>query len=548
MGGEGLSRRDWLKGSAAAGLSLAMPWLSLAAPRRGEREFELQLIFTNDQHAHVEPARMGRGRYGGYARHKTVIDELRREARNPLVLSAGDVFQGTLYFNVYEGLADLACMNAIGYQCMTLGNHEFDRGPEPLKRFAEAARFPLLAANLDCSAEPLLADLVRPSTVIRTPDGSVGIVGAITPSLPEIASPGPNVTLKPLRESVQAEVDRLRDEVQAVILVTHIGYAEDLELARQLRGVRVILGGHSHTLLGGHEIPDFPAPRGEFPTIVPNADGEDCAVFQAWCWGLVVGTARVVFGEGGRLLRVSENRAIPVPADTVTPDPDIENLLLPLRKPVADIGNARIGETRNGIRTGNLRTGESPMANLIADAQLEATRSQGARAALMNSGGVRNSFEPGPITFGQAITVQPFNNTLVVLELTGAELRAALEHGVRGLPDGAGGFLHISRGSSYVADARRPVGDRITEIVIDGERVEPEKTYRLCVNSFIAGGGDGHTVIRDAKGFRRDTGLLDIDALVDYIRKNSPVDPQVEGRIRILGMTAAQHAAAWRVG
>jgi 5'-nucleotidase len=176
------------------------------------------------------------------------------------------------------------------------------------------------------------------------------------------------------------------------------------------------------------------------------------------------------------------------------------------------------------------RSGESPLGNMIADAMLDATRAQGAVAAFMNAGGVRATIEAGVVTYGKAAEVQPFSNTLVLLELTGAQIVEALENGAKRF-----GFLAVSEGTSYRVDRSSAEGSRVSGVVIAGAPVDPAKTYRVTFNNFNANGGDGQGVLKDAKGFRRDTGLIDLDALIAYLAKNSPVRAAPTGRVRASG-------------
>lgn len=498
-----------------------------------ERPISITILHTNDVHARVEPATLRGKSFGGYARQATVVRRLMAKEVNPILLSAGDVFQGTLYFNAYEGLADLVFMNMIGYQAMAVGNHEFDRGPGPLRAFAERATFPLLAANLDVSGEPLLKDWIRPSTQLIVSGETIGIVGAITPDLPTIASPGENVKMLDLFESVQAEVDRLRKEgVNKIVLLTHVGFELDQELARKIVGADVVVGGHSHTPLGDLGRPELARSRGEYPTVVEQEGGERVLVVQAWQWGILVGRLRVDFDAEGRVRDWSKSPPI-VLDEAVEEEPLLAAVAAAFRKPIEAMANQPVGETKNGLPRGGGDGLESPMANLIADAQLAALAKQGAQLAIMNQGGVRASIEAGPITYGEAITVQPFNNTLVLLELTGDELRRALEWGVREAPQGTGGLLHVSRGVSYEVDPTKPVGERVVSLTFQGEPIRPEGVYLVALNSFLAGGGDAHEVLKNAKGRRTDTGILDIDALVEYLKASPPTEMSVEGRIRM---------------
>jgi 5'-nucleotidase len=167
------------------------------------------------------------------------------------------------------------------------------------------------------------------------------------------------------------------------------------------------------------------------------------------------------------------------------------------------------------------------MANLIADAQLEATRHLGSVAAFINSGGVRASIDEGDVTYGEALSVQPFGNTLVVMELTGAELLAVLARG-------GGGRLHPSAGTSYSVR-----GDAVSDVVIAGEPLMMGKVYKVTVNNFTAGGGDNHLELKGAKGARTDTGIVDVDALIEFIGRHSPLAPVGEARIKQVALAKA---------
>jgi len=496
----------------------------------------LTILHTDDLHGHLEPVTVGKGSYGGYARQMTLIQRFRKTDPNPIVLSGGDTFQGTLYFNVYSGLADLAFMNAMGYQGMAVGNHEFDNGPEPLSVFVRNASFPVLAANLDLSQEPLLKDLIKPHAVLNVAGEKVGLIGAVTPDLPMIASPGPNVKMLELKTSLNNSVKALTDMgVNKIILLSHLGYTLEKDVAATVPGIDVIVGGHSHTLLGTFNNPDFPPSEGPYPTVIPNPDGNRTLIVAAWEWGKVLGRIKVSFDNDGRV--VSWRDANPIIVDASIPeDPVGRSLVAAFQAPIASLKKQVVGTTETGLNGAReiVRKRESTMANVLADASLDAARKAGAELALVNGGGVRSSIDQGPITFEEAITVQPFGNTLVVMDLTGAEIKQALEHGVATWSESKGQFLHVSSGVSYTFDLSRPAGQRVTTVTLNGQPIDPAKTYRVATNNFIASGGDAFDVLKNAKGTRLDTGLLDIDILVNYLKAKGTVNAQNEGRIVIL--------------
>ena len=507
---------------------LALPLLVLASLGFAQKPITITVLHTNDMHAHVEPSSIQRKPFGGYARQATLIRKFRATDPNVVVLNGGDTFQGTIYFNVYEGIADVAFMNAVGYQAMAVGNHEFDKGPAALGAFIKQAKFPVLAANLDVSAEPALKGLVKPSTVIEVGGQKLGIVGAITPETPSISSPGENVKFLDLKTSVQAAVDALVAQgINKIGLVSHVGYGGEKQLAREIKGLDFIVGGHSHTLLGKDISPNFPDSSGPYPTVVDNPSGAKCLVVSAWDWGKVLGRMKLHFDAEGRISSWTD--AAPIPVDeTVAEDLDIASMIAAFRKPIEARKSEVVGKTDTGLTRDSERGYfDSPMANVIADAMLEATKSQGAVAAFTNAGGVRASIEAGPITYDAAISVTPFGNTLVIIDLTGAELKAALEHGAAN----GGGLLLPSEGTSYAVDSDAPNGSKVSGVRIGGEPLDLSKTYRVCINSFTVAGGDAHETLKNAPGRRVDTGFVDIDALIAYYKANNPLNREPGRRI-----------------
>ncbi len=514
--------------TAAVGMALAS--LSLAA------DYKLTIIHTNDLHARVEPVVISRQEYGGYARLATAIQEELGAAENALLLDAGDVFQGTLYFNVYGGLADAAIMNYIGYSAMAVGNHEFDRGAPTLAKFAQQLQFPLLSANLDVAGDLDLKDLIRPSVVTEVGGERIGIIGATTPDLPSISAMPETVIMKDWVESVNKEAEALTARgINKIILLSHSAYEVDVANGPKLRHVDVIVGGHSHTPLGEFEnpLPGTRQPEGKYPTELKDVDGNPLLVVQAWEWGKMLGRLEVTFDENGV---VKSHAGTPRLIDsTVAEDPIVATMVQAFRVPIEEMMTKPIATAEEAIPQGASRSGESAMGNFIADAMLHATKVNGVVAAFMNGGGVRAGYEAGNVTFGTAITVQPFANTLAVVDVTGAELKSMLEHGVATFPEGSGALLHPSANFRYVVDVTRPAGDRVVEATLDGQALDMSKTYRICLNSFTAGGGDAHANLKTRTGsYYYDTGLIDVDASVEYIKSlGGTVKPVMDGRITV---------------
>ncbi|RYG69030.1 multifunctional 2',3'-cyclic-nucleotide 2'-phosphodiesterase/5'-nucleotidase/3'-nucleotidase, partial [bacterium] len=200
--------------------------LAAASISSAQRPIEITFLHTNDLHAHIEPTVIKGKAYGGYARLATLIAQDRKREKNVVLLNAGDTFQGTLYFNVYEGLADAPLLNLMGYDAGTLGNHEFDKGTGPTTTYADALGFPLVAANLKFGPNQAgFASRIKPSVVLTVAGQRVGVVGIVTPDTPNISSPGEGVEFLDPYASAQAEVDRLTAQgINKIVLLTHIGY------------------------------------------------------------------------------------------------------------------------------------------------------------------------------------------------------------------------------------------------------------------------------------------------------------------------------------
>lgn len=499
-------------------------------------DYTLTVLHTNDLHAHIEPTRIGRTTYGGYAKQATLIKKYRAEDPNVILLNGGDTFQGTLFFTQYVGMADLSLMNVMGYDGMAVGNHEFDLGPAPLAEFAKHATFPVLSANLDVSGEEGLRTTIKPYAVKQVGGQKIGMVGAVTPDLPTISSPGPNVKLIDLYQSINKAIAELKGQgVNKIILLSHLGYDLEKAVAKQCTGLDVIVGGHSHSYLGPVTgIQGFPNPLGPYPTVVDNTESKVLLV-SSWEWGKVFGRMKVNFDDDGEV--ASWTDAAPILVDeAIADDPTVASMIAALNKPIETLKKTVMATTPFALTRDGGNAGNSILGNIICDAMLAATEKTGAKLAIMNNGGIRANIDQGPITFDEVIQTSPFGNTLVVIDLTGSELLAALEHAAgRSGEDGRGVGIHVSKWTKVKYDVSKPVGKRVVSASINGDAVEAAKTYRIVTNSFVASGGDGFASIKDARGYRLDTGMLDRDALVDYLKVFKGDDPTVNARIEVGG-------------
>ncbi|MDS4026327.1 MAG: bifunctional metallophosphatase/5'-nucleotidase [Candidatus Contendobacter sp.] len=575
--------RNPMVGAVLATLSLlGLSGCAGSSDPPSSRPITLTLLHTNDVHSHLEPfprdqeltAGNQGPQQGGVARRKTLIDGIRASEPNVLLLDAGDNFQGTLFYNAWKGSAEIMALNALGYDALTLGNHEFDLGPAELGRAlrgdpvviagvsypTEKPRPPIVATNVDVTAEPALRGLFARSVVLERGGERFGILGVVTQDVPAISSPGPNVRFLDYATSIQQEADHLTAAgINKIILLSHSGYPVDLMQAPRLKGVDVIVAGHDHALLGDPVAVEAVAPgqgalvKGPYPTVATAADGKPVLVVSNYEWGRWLGQLKVSFDERGVIERweakpifvrgcAFARGAVDCGQQVAPEDPAVKAQVAAYRKPMDQFANTVIGQAGmffDGNREPGLRTREMPLGNLIADVLLAAaTRSDRAVATLVNSGGIRASLNAGDVTFENALAVLPFGNTLVVLDLKGETLVAALDHGLS--QPGGGAFPQVAGLKlAYCTAASCPTalrsGGRVTALTINGVPVDLAATYRIAVNSFMVGGGDAYTMLKDAcaqpNGYCRDTGVLELDLLVGEFKTKSPVIRRIEGRI-----------------
>ncbi|MCK8787176.1 5'-nucleotidase C-terminal domain-containing protein [Roseomonas sp. NAR14] len=533
--------------AGAASLPLAAPFPRRAAADPAAR---VTLLHLNDFHSRHEPvnaevntcraedASRG-GCLGGSARLATGLRLGRARAaaagRAVLQVDAGDQFMGSLFYTHYRGDAELAVMRTTGCEVMVPGNHEFDNGPENFARFVRAAPFPILSANIDATAEPSLAGTMRPWMTVERGGARLALVGVTTTTTPSVSSPGPTLRFRNAEEAVSRAIAEIRaadaraGRASTVVVISHRGLEADQRLAAHVAGVDVIVGGHSHTLLSNS------VARAEGPSPV-LADGPDrpVRIVQAGAYGRYLGHLELDLGPDGRVLaHGGDTTAL---TQDIPPDPEVAALVATLAVPLQETLRRRVSRAAAPIGNGNCRTGECALGNLIADAMLAALPV--AEVAIHNGGGLRAGLPAGEVTLGDLLTVMPFGNTLSLLRLRGADLRAALEHGLRRAPEPSGAFPQVA-GMRLRWNPAAPPGQRVEEVqvMLDGRLapLDPERAYVVVTHSFLRSGGDGYAVLRDRTLEGYATGPLLTDAVVPYLQAHAPLAPRRDGRIAAVG-------------
>lgn len=495
-------------------------------------DYTLTILHTNDFHARFEPISKydsgcsaednAEGKcFGGSARLVTAIDAAKARTNNHLLVDGGDQFQGTLFYTYYKGKAAAEMMNKMSYDAMTVGNHEFDDGPEVLKGFTDSVDFPILMSNADISGEPLLEGAIQKAAVLERAGEKIGLIGLTPQDTDELASPGPGVKFLDPVASVQEQVDRLTaNGVNKIIVLSHSGMNVDKRVAAETTGVDVIVGGHDNTYLSNTS----DRAKGPYPTMVGNT-----AIVQAYAYGKYLGELNVTFNDAGE---IAEAVGEPIVLDGgVTEDAATKKRIAELAVPLEDIRQKVVAEAAALIEGDRsvCRAMECAMGNLVADAMLDRVKDQGIQIALANGGGLRASIDAGPVTMGEVLTVLPFQNTLSTFQVTGQTVINALENGVSQLEDGAGRFPQVS-GMSFAFDAAAEPGSRISDVMVGGASIDPAATYGVVSNNFVRNGGDGYkmfTTAIDAYDYGPD--LADVTA--EYLAQNLPYTPYTDGRI-----------------
>ncbi|XP_063168612.1 5'-nucleotidase [Candoia aspera] len=548
-------------------LLLLVAVLFCAALSVGAGSFELTILHTNDVHARVEQTSRDSGKcagqdcYGGVARRATKIQEIRATHRNVLLLDAGDQYQGTVWFSYFKGLEVVRFMNSLGYDAMALGNHEFDNGLEglldPLLKYVN---FSIVSANIKVKKQ--LANNITgyflPYKIINVGSEKVGIVGYTTKETPVLSNPGPDLLFQDEVAALQPHVDKLITlGINKVIALGHSGFIVDQLIAQKVKGVDVVIGGHTNTFLYTGTPPSNEVPAGKYPFMVTSDDGRQVPVVQAYAFGKYLGNLNVIFDDEGNVIKASGN---PILLNKDIPeDPAVKAEVNRMKIQLQNFSSQEIGKTvvyLNGT-TQACRFQECNMGNLICDAVVYSNlrhpdddQWNHVSMCILNGGGIRSPIDEqannGIITLEELIAVLPFGGTFDLLQIKGSVLREAFEHSVHRHGQGTGEMLQVS-GIKVVYDLSQSPGSRVVSLKVLCTEcrvpvyvpLEMEKTYKVLLPSFLAGGGDGYHMLKGGSS-NHSSGDLDVSIVSSYITRMGKVFPAVEGRVMFSAGTLFQ--------
>lgn len=470
-------------------IKAAIPMLGLAALCFSASAEKLVILHSNDTHSAIEPNADGTG---GILQRKAVIDSVRKAEKNVITVDAGDVVQGSLYFKYYRGDVEYPLLNMVGYDIQILGNHEFDNGMADLAERYKKLKAARLSANYDFTGTEL-EGVLQPYVIKKVKGKKIGFLGINVNPESLIAHKNISVNFKdPI--STANEVARILKHEKGcdlVVAVTHIGYekenenATDVELANASRDIDIIIGGHSHTLID-------PADTEKFPSLIKNADGKNVRIVQTGKGGKYLGKLTIdldkLKGADGadyayELIPVTDR----FPASKL--NKDMIQFLQPYKMGVDSVNARVIGQSAYNM-TSSDRTGG--MANMTADFgywygnhKADSLRMTGMEIprvdmAIMNVGGIRQDMPAGDITEGQILSTYPFSNHFLIVEIMGKDIIEALSVASR-------------KGGEAISGNVRVVTDNdgnLIRVVIDGDEMDPEKSYYLGTIDYVAEGND----------------------------------------------------------
>lgn len=456
----------------------------------------------------------GSGDRGGFARLATVVRDERAKGGHLIYAHAGDTISPSLMSGFDQGEHIIALLNAEAPDIFVPGNHEFDFGPDVFRERLAQSEFPWFAANLrDVGGAQI--DGLEDARMFNFDGVMVGVVGITADDSPVKSSPG-DLQFSSSIDTAAEKADELGEAgADLVIAVVHANRGQDRELF-QSGLYDVILTGDDHDLalfFDGRTVMVESKEEGEFVTAVDL-------------------TIDVSDDDGRRRVRWWPNFRL-IDTATVDPAPDVAKLVDDYQAELSGELDVEIGvtETELDSRKASVRSGETAIGNLIADAMKEAV---GADFAITNGGGIRGNkvYEPGTrLTRRDILTELPFGNKTMLLEVTGAQVLEALENGVSEVENAAGRFPHVS-GLVVKADLSAPAGKRITSVMVGEATIDPAATYKLATNDYMGGGGDGYTALQSARPLlsQTDAKLMANDVMV-YVRDKQTVSPATEGRI-----------------
>lgn len=482
----------------------------------------LVLLHTNDTHSNIDPDASG---VGGILPRKAIVDSVRKAEKNVLLIDAGDMVQGTLYFKFFKGDVEYPLFNMMDYDIRILGNHEFDNGLDQLARYWKNVRADRLSANYDFAGTPA-AGLFKPYVIKKVEGKKVGFMGINVDPSSLIAEENYNgMKFRDIIDTANATAAELkRKGCDLVVAVTHIGYevangkTDDLDLARASKDIDIIIGGHSHTLID-------PRTPEKTPFWIKNAAGRDVLVAQTGKYGRNVGYIRLDLSDFSN--RNIDYELIPV-TDRFSPSEysaEMREFLAPYKHVVDSVNSHVIAwsdiEMANGRSVGSYANWTGDFAARFGRQVADSLRRAGTDVppvafGMMNVGGIRQPMAKGAVTEGQMLSTFPFSNRMRLIEIAGRDLVETMR-------------IVAPKGGEAVSSEIRVVTDsagRFERMTIDGAEINPDSLYVVSTIDYVANGNDDMIPMKRHREIWRDDREVSVrilEHLYDMTRLGLPV-------------------------
>lgn len=479
--------------------------ISLSSAMQSEGK-EVVILHTNDTHSQIDPTDKG---YGGVQRRKVFIDSVRAARPEVLLVDAGDAVQGTLFFTLYGGEVEMKVMNELDYDIAVLGNHDFDNGVDKMKRNVSLSDANWLSTNYRFADEEL-AEMFAPYKIYDFDGRRLGFIGLnIDPEGMIAEGNAEGVEYLDAVEAANAAAWWLknREGVDAVVAVTHLGYEDvvaptDRDVIGRTKNIDVVLGGHSHTLI-------TPGSGKEW---VLNMDGDSVLVAQNAKSGEYISEITIDLDSIGRKLPSVRQVRLGKEYDRGL-DESLKVLIDPYRKGVDDLMGVKIGKS-----AAEMPNDQPGLLNFVSDFVNNRGKQllgEPVDLALLNVGSLRRGLPKGDITQGMIISMQPFTNRILVMELSGNDLMDAMD-------------VYASRGGDGVSEQVRatfdPATGKVVSLTVSGKPVDPDKVYRIATIDYLAGGGDYMVPLKNGKIIVQSDKIV-YDDLIDYLKTNYSKKP-----------------------
>ena len=491
--------------------------------------YDLTILHSNDIHGRIDKIEYYKDQkpLGGWARRSGLIKEIKKNTPNTLVLDAGDIYQGSIYYQIFDGVPDMDFLSESTYDAVCVGNHELDDGIVHFENLIKMSQVPFLGANINFKNNFFLNGKIK-SYIIKDYEGfRVAVIGMTTPELKALTTYSDEITQPDFYKTLDFLVNYLKKDADLVILLSHCGADKDIETAKKIQGIDVIVGGHSHTFMK--------------KAYLCQNSGHKTLVVQAGEFGVKLGRLDIDFDDKG--IKSYEYKLLPLD-NKIVEDKKIAKKITKLNSEVKKIKAEKVGFTEVPLncKKSDMGKGLTTAGIFLCDAL--SSKMPDIDVVLMNSGTIRgNKIIPrGKITKMDILEMLPFSNKPVIAYIKGSELKSILETSAKYAPNPSESFLQ-TKGISYTIDTKEEAqilsedlekvtkeGNRIKNVKIKGKELDETATYKILTTDFLFSGGDGYSQFKKSPDFSKINCSV-TNIVVDYLKQEKKIHPKIEDKV-----------------